>query len=294
MAVETLKSAPALGPIFARSALGAVGIGGKKKGTKLPERSLRLAAQEIDRAHLHEYQRLCGFNADDVLPHTYPHIMGMPLQMALMSKPDFPLPLVGLVHVENQITVHRRLTADDVLDVTVTADRLAPHPKGRTVDLVTVAEVGGEVVWEGRSTYLARGKGDADAPRGEAPPSLPTGHPAALWSLPADWGRQYAAVSGDVNPIHMSGITAKAMGFPAAIAHGMWTYARCLGSLGPQASGPSSSHVWFKKPVLLPGKIELVVAPGQPTVLGLRKARKAETEHLVMTFETAGDLRSQA
>lgn len=294
MAVETVRSAPSLAPIFAKSALGALGIGGGTKGKELPERSLRLEGQQVDREHLHEYQRLCGFNADDTLPHTYPHIIGMPLQMALMSKPDFPLPLVGLVHVENAITVHRQLTADDVLDVTVTAERLAAHPKGRTVDLVTVAEVDGELVWEGRSTYLARGKGDPDAERGEAPPSLPKGYPAAVWSLPGNFGRQYAAVSGDVNPIHMSGITAKAMGFPAAIAHGMWTYARCLGSLGPKASGPSTSHVWFKKPVLLPGKIELVVEPGETTVLGLRKARKAETEHLVMTFEATGALRSQA
>ena len=52
--------------------------------------------------------------------------------------------------------------------------------------------------------------------------------------------------------------------------------------------------MWFKKPVLLPGKIELVVEPGETTVLGLRKARKAETEHLVMTFEATGALRSQA
>ena len=40
--------------------------------------------------------------------------------------------------------------------------------------------------------------------------------------------------------------------------------------------------------------VELVVEPGETTVLGLRKARKAETEHLVMTFETTGALRSQA
>lgn len=288
MAVETLTSAPGLGPIFARSALGAAGVGAKKKGSTVPDRSLRLAGQAVDREHLHAYQRICGFNVDDTLPHTYPHILGFPLQMALLSKPDFPVPLVGLVHLENAITVHRRLTADDVLDVTVSAERLAPHPKGKTVDVLTVAEVGGEVVWEGRSTYLARGKGDADAERGEAPPPIPTGHPAAVWSLPKDFGRQYAAVSGDVNPIHMSWVTAKAMGFASAIAHGMWTYARCLGALGPRTSGPSSSHVWFKKPVLLPGTVELVVDPGTDgrTVVGLRKARKAETEHLVMTFES--------
>ncbi|WP_191564396.1 MaoC/PaaZ C-terminal domain-containing protein [Janibacter melonis] len=283
MATETLTRTPRLGPVFLRSA-----IGDRAKGETLPDVSLRLAEQRVDRGDLRTYQRLCGFAADDTLPHTYPHVLGFPLQMELMSRRGFPLPLVGLVHVENAITVHRRLTADDVLDITVHAERLAPHPKGRTVDLVTVTEVAGEVVWEGRSTYLARGRGDAEAPRGDAPPATPTGHPAAVWSLPGDLGRQYARVSGDVNPIHMSALTARAMGFPSAIAHGMWTYARCLGTLGPRANGPSTSHVWFKKPVLLPGRVELVAgptAPGATAVLALRRARHPETEHLVLTLD---------
>ncbi|GAA3614429.1 MaoC/PaaZ C-terminal domain-containing protein [Marihabitans asiaticum] len=287
MAVETLTETPSLLPVFVKSALG-----GKKKGDSLPQTSYRLADQVVDRQHLQDYQRLCGFAADDTLPHTYPHILGFPLQMQLMSREDFPLPLVGLVHVENEITVRRRLTAEDVLDITVSAENLAPHPKGTTVQIVTVAEVSGEQVWEGRSTYLARGKGDPDAARGSMPdlPEVSPGQGAAIWSLPKDFGRQYAKISGDVNPIHMSGLTAKAMGFPAAIAHGMWTYARCVATLGPAASGPSSSHVWFKKPVLLPGKVELVVEPGDPTLLGLRKPVRSSAdrvvEHLVLTVET--------
>ncbi|MBD5832114.1 hypothetical protein DXX98_14975, partial [Janibacter melonis] len=136
MATETLTRTPRLGPVFLRSA-----ISGRAKGETLPDISVRLAEQRVDRGDLRTYQRLCGFAADDTLPHTYPHVLGFPLQMELMSRRGFPLPLVGLVHVENAITVHRRLTADDVLDITVHAERLAPHPKGRTVDLVTVTEV---------------------------------------------------------------------------------------------------------------------------------------------------------
>ena len=55
----------------------------------------------------------------------------------------------------------------------------------------------------------------------------------ARWHLPDDLGRRYASVSGDRNPIHMHALTAKAFGFPRAIAHGMWTKARCLAALEP-------------------------------------------------------------
>lgn len=279
---ETYREAPSLARVFVKAALA-----GKKSGSTLPDTELVLAGHRVDREHLMDYQRLCGFSVDDVLPHTYPHILGFPLQVELMGRAAFPLPLAGLVHVENTITVRRTLT-DDVLDVAVHAERLLEHPKGRQVDLVTEVNVDGEPVWSGRSTYLARGKGNPDAERGAAAPSLPRGFPAAQWSLPGDLGRRYAAVSGDVNPIHLHPLTAKAMGFPRAIAHGMWTSARVLGALGRSAQGPSTSHVWFRKPVLLPGKVDLVVDRSGPVlVAGLRSTRKPEVEHLVLTLETA-------
>lgn len=280
MALTTVKSIPALGPIYAKAALP-----GKGGGSSLPDTRLLLQGHEIDRSDLLEYQRICGFNNSDVLPHTYPHVVGFPLQMQLMSGKGFPLPLMGLVHVENVITVHREIRFDEALDITVSADNLRAHPKGKVVDLVTEVDVAGERVWEGRSTYLARGKGDADADRGAQPPAIPTGQAAAKWSLPANLGRTYGLASGDINPIHMSGVTAKAMGFPSAIAHGMWTYARVLGAIGPRTSGPCTSHVWFKKPVLLPAKVDFVIdTTGEQVVAGLRSTRKPETEHLVLTL----------
>ena len=117
---------------------------------------------------------------------------------------------------------------------------LQPHPKGRTFSLVTEARVGEELVWESESTMLRRGKGDANGAEspaksyGERTPDggRRTPSPAAgEWRLGGDLGRRYAAVSGDRNPIHMHALTAKPLGFPAAIAHGMWTKARCLAAL---------------------------------------------------------------
>lgn len=283
MAVETVKSRPGLGPIYVKAA-----IAGKKKGTTLPEKKLRLAGFSVDRQDLLEYQRICGFANSDVLPPTYPHVLGFPLQMQLMASKGFPMPLLGMVHLENVITVHRELRFDEELEITVSAQDLRAHPKGRVVDLITEVDIAGQRVWEGRSTYLSRGRGDAEAERGVPAPALPKGAAAAKWSLPSDLGRTYGLASGDVNPIHMSALTAKAMGFPQAIAHGMWTYARTLAAIGPVTNGPSTSHVWFKKPVLLPAKIDFVIekdGQGGHVVAGLRNSRKPETEHLALTLD---------
>lgn len=180
MAVTTVKSIPALGPIYAKAALP-----GKGGGSSLPDTRLRLEGHQVDRLDLLEYQRICGFNNSDVLPHTYPHVVGFPLQMQLMSGKGFPLPLMGLVHVENVITVHREVRFDEAMDITVSADNLRAHPKGKVVDLVTEVDVAGERVWEGRSTYLARGKGDAEADRGAQPRRSPRARPPRSGRCPA-------------------------------------------------------------------------------------------------------------
>lgn len=280
MAVETLASAPSLGRLYARAALSARGRGGE-----LPDRTLRLESVRVDRDHLARYQRLCGTAISDVLPHTFPHLLGFPLQMELMARRDFPLPVPGLVHLENEITVHRRLTAEDRLTISVTARGKRPHRKGILVDVVTEVDVDGERVWDGRSSYLRRQEPNPGAPAPSTPPGMPDGPAAAQWRLPAGLGRQYASVSGDVNPIHLNPLTAKAMGFPRAIAHGMLTYAKAISTFGPDYSGPSTSQVWFRKPVLLPSTVDLVIdRRGAAMVAGLYSARSHGIEHMLLTL----------
>jgi acyl dehydratase len=278
--VRTLHEPPSLPRLFVRAAATAKGRGGD-----LPELTVRREAVAIDRDNLLAYQHLCGYAGGDVLPHTYPHVLGFPLQMELMADGAFPLALPGLVHLENTITVHRRVTADDVLDVAVHADDLRAHPKGSLVDLVTEVDVAGERVWDGRSTYLRRGGGSTDALRPVPAPELPDRPAAGVIRVPEGQGRAYAAVAGDVNPIHLHALPAKAMGFPRAIAHGMWTYARALSVLGPVTDGPSTSHAWFGKPVLLPSTVELVVDDrADPAVVGLRSPKEPCRTHLVLTL----------
>lgn len=79
----------------------------------------------------------------------------------------------------------------------------------------------------------------------------------AEWTVPADAGRRYAAVSGDRNPIHLHGLTARLFGFSHPIAHGMWTKARCLAFLEGRLSGAFAVHVRFRAPVVLPSRVSV-------------------------------------
>jgi acyl dehydratase len=257
MAVTVLDEAPNLGKLYAKAAVTARGRGGD-----LPDTRLARHGVAVDRHHLADYARVCRLPLTDTLPATYPHMLTFPLQMALMTDRSFPLALPGLVHVRNRIDVVRAIGADEQLDLEVWAEHFAAHRSGAAVDLRATVAVGGEEVWRSTSTYLSRG---AKAPEGapEAQVEVSVGaleRVSATWRIPDDAGRRYAKVSGDVNPIHLSGLTAKAFGFKRAIAHGMWVKARVLGSLSGRLPDAVGLDVSFRKPLFLPSTVTLSTA----------------------------------
>jgi acyl dehydratase len=210
-------------------------------------------AVTIEREHVDRYAAVCGFPTKDTVPLPYPHLLAFELQMRIMTDPGFPAPAIGTVHLENSITQHRPVVVGETVDVTASVGPARTHPKGTVYDFVTVVTAGGETVWEETSSYLRRGKGDESASAGR---SLPDAEPSGIvWKLPADLGRSYAAVSGDHNPIHLYALTAKALGFPRQIAHGMWTLARCVAALENRIPDAATVDVAFKRPVLLPGSV---------------------------------------
>jgi acyl dehydratase len=216
----------------------------------------------IERARVSAYAQVCGFPEKDTVPLPYPHLLAFPLQMSIMSDPGFPAPAIGTVHLENSITAHRPIAIGETVTVTADVGTARPHPKGTLYDFRTLVRADGETVWEETSTYLRRGPGDPNASSGSVfPDAAPNG---VVWKLPGDLGRRYAAVSGDHNPIHLYPFTAKALGFPRQIAHGMWTMARCVAALENRLPDSVRVDVAFKKPVLLPGS----VAFGSTTVDG--------------------------
>ena len=207
------------------------------------------------------YAHVCGYTLGATLPPTYPHVLAFPLHMELLA--SSPFSAVGVVHVANRIVQHRPLELGEALELRVHAGPLQPHRRGRTFDFVSEAYAGGELVWEEFSTMLKRGAGDESLPREQDPDPPPV---TAHWRLPGDLGRRYAAVSGDRNPIHLHGLAAKALGFPRAIAHGMWTKARCLAAL--RLPDAFAAEARFRKPVLLPSTVTFGEADGGFAVHG--------------------------
>jgi acyl dehydratase len=248
-------------PMLLRAALPSVpGLnvlpGIRKHGTELPDLALTRHDVPIDAGHVAAYADVCGFPHKDTVPVTYPHLLAFPLHMAIMTDRSFPFPAIGTVHLENSITHHRPVTVTEKLQVTARAENLRPHPKGQVFDMLSSVHSLGELVWEETSTFLRRGSESRTREGVEPGTSFPEAPPTGtVWRLRGDLGRQYAAVSGDHNPIHLYPLTAKALGFPRQIAHGMWSKARCVAALENRLPDAVRLDVAFKKPVLLPGSV---------------------------------------
>lgn len=285
MTTLALTSSPSIALLYARAAAplipGASLLpfvpGG---GGEIPELELQLAGTRAEPAEVAAYAKVCGFALRDHLPPTYPHVLAFPLHMAVMANGSFPFGAVGLVHLENTIHQRRPIGVAEELTICVRPTALQPHPKGQTFTLQTVALAGDDVAWESVSTFLRRGEGGSQGQSNDFP-TLPADAPAsAEWRLDGGLGRRYASVSGDRNPIHMHSWTAKPLGFPAAIAHGMWTKARCLAALESRLPDAFAAEVRFRKPILLPARVEF--ASGElegGTGFSVRDAKR-KTPHL--------------
>lgn len=263
MTIETLDAPPTLGLLYGRALLTA-----RSSGDTLPERTLRLDGTRIDTGSLADYEHVCGFDVGGDVPPTYPHMLVFGLQMRLMTDREFPLPAPGMVHLRNTITQRRAPAVGEPLRVDVHAERLRPHPKGAQVDLVSVVRstdgTDDPAIWEERSTYFVRGATVPDDGTLEPDPSDPEpvvgARPHAVWSVPGDIGRRYAAVSGDVNPIHMNPLAARAFGMPGTIAHGMWTKAHLLAALAGRHRPAFVVDAVFRGPLRTPSRPLLFTA----------------------------------
>jgi hypothetical protein len=287
VAVRELDAAPSALPMLARAGAGLIPgashlpfLGGG--GGEVPDLTLVLNDVAVDRDRLAAYDHVCGFSLRDSLPATFPHVLAFPLHLQLLTDPSFPFTPIGLVHIYNRITEHRPIAAGEPLSLRVWATPAEPHPRGVQFSLHTRATVGDELVWEEVSTNLRRGSGADGAPGPEVPSAkdLPA---TATWKLPGDLGRRYASVSGDRNPIHLHALSARLFGFPSAIAHGMWTKARCLAALDGRLPESFTVEVAFKRPILLPARVEF--AEGEAR-FGVRDAER-QTPHLDGTLTYA-------
>lgn len=238
-------------------------------GAQVPRIEASLAPIRPDPQRLQRYAAVCGLPHADVVPIAWPHMLAIGMHLSMLASPAFPVSVLGVVHVRNRIV--REQAQDPALPMALRSwiEGHRDTERGQEFDLETEATVDGAVTWRETCTFLARAQRmtgarqlvverarEREREREEA--ADPTPVRVTRFSAPAGLGRRYAAVSGDYNPIHLGDLLARPFGFPKAIAHGMWSLARCAAEVGEtQARGRTTLDVVFRMPVYLPAELTL-------------------------------------
>jgi acyl dehydratase len=255
------KSAPAIAPSYLKILLA------RKPAfvtQAVPHIEAVLDRFAVDRRHLARYRKICGDQDSVQLPITYPHVLAAPIHLAMLACGAFPVSLLGVVHTRNRIVQQRPLHVDEAGRIRTWLEGHRETARGQELDLQTEVHIDGDRVWSETSTFLARRVGkdrigrarEAGLPLPEVPPRQAVTTSAFVVSPGV--GRQYARVSGDFNPIHIADLSARFFGFKRAIAHGMWSLARCAAEIGgPAFSRPCTLDVAFKRPIAYCARIVL-------------------------------------
>jgi len=243
---------------------------GLEDPSALPRIERTLPSATLDPAWLKAYGDCVGLKAGTALPPLALQIAAAPLHMQILADAQFPFRALGLVHMSQRVTQARAIPPDATLDLLAYSTGARWEKRGMSFGLVTEARCDGELVWQGQTRALAPGKTlAATSPGRLGPNDVDALDPASAryeykLQVPEATGRRYAAIAGDLNPIHQHALLARLFGFKRAIVHGTWTLARALALAELPRTEAFTLDATFRRPVELPSDILVRAWAGGP------------------------------
>lgn len=214
----------------------------------------------IDSKKLEKYNVFYGRKSQkETVTASYIHLLVFRPQLKFLLNKALPFPVMGLVHMFNDIILHKRILVNDKIDIKISVKDFHQGKKGKELTLHTEVIRQGELVWESFSGYLYPSKKKHQKSSVNPVAKTPVDSDVkSIWNLPSNLGRRFALLSGDANPIHTYKLAAKLFGFKQAIAHGMCMALKCeheLAKLRHDSSPLRRLYVEFKKPIYLPNSV---------------------------------------
>lgn len=237
----------------------------------------------VDVASIERYAEHLGF-IHGALPVTWYYLPVQRAHLATLLAQPVSFRLAGIIHTENDIVEHARPQLGRPL-ILATQVRVEPPAANGAIycTLRTDGEQDGTAIVTCTSRYLVK-RGQRSGQHAPRDTIALDGPELAAWELTPASGRRYAAVSSDWNPIHLSGWTARLMGLPAPIIHGMHSVGKACAEL-ERASGQRVTRIAarFLAPVPLGGHARLhadldsgtwaIAADGRCAVAGTFESR---------------------
>ncbi len=249
---------------------------------------LTLPWQDISASSLLRYQQLFNFAAEH-RPLTSYFLPIQRAQLYCMLKKSFGFSPIGLIHTQNTMRwLQPAPTSSAPLQLSTAVQLLPSEPEQPLICQFSsylhpkLAQFPADpselpsVFLSCQSHYLLkRGRSTGQSSNYQAPDPASA---VANWQVAANAGRQYAKLSGDFNPIHLTDITARLLGMRQAIIHGMHTVATVEAHLRRSEPQISMLDAQFKRALPL----------GKNAMLFQQHAGKGsvwQQDNLVLQFE---------
>ncbi len=237
-----------------------------------PAITARWSDHRPDPEQLAAFLRVTGLPSGPALPLLYPHAFGFRLAMVVLTRPEFPVPIWGVLQIRNHLLQHRPIPLDAPLDFETRVVGSRVRDKGVELDLHTEVHIDRSVAWESVLTFYARGRfGEptTGSPLERSPTDL--GDPVAEWTMRDDGHSELGRFTGDYNGIHFWTWYARRFGFRRALYHPPRVLGECVARLPAlDGDGPQRLDAWLKGPVFRGASVRLHAAPGtDATTFGL-------------------------
>jgi hypothetical protein len=251
---------PKLSQLIIPSALSLV------KGVKVQPEGISLQrvweGVTIDQADLDCYRDFLKW--ENPQPLCYLYLLAQRAQVALMADKQFTIAIPGMVHLGNKLVQLAQVNFGQPFTL-ISYATVEYKKEGSLLPrfVVDIVQHGTKVAYC-ESQYLAKRKSKKKGRRGEQ-----LSHDFEIvhteeWGIPANYGKLYARVSGDINPIHTSRVFAKLMGFKTSILHGWYSASRAvMRAEALQGKVVKEVEVSFKSPVYLPSTQQLCLGGDQ-------------------------------
>ncbi len=206
-----------------------------------------LAIPTVDPARLEAYRIQTGY-APETIPPTYPHFLAAPLHARLLFNPRLPIRARGIVQTALRLQSFRPLQLEAPLAYRASLCGFAHTPRGLEFTLTTDLGPEGDEFWREELQLLVPERRRAFKRVRDLQPLVPPEDADHRdFSPQAGIGWRHARVSGDLNPIHLNNTFARMLGFPAAVAPGMWLVSRTLAALNLDGRSPLRVEVHFRR-----------------------------------------------
>lgn len=248
-----------------------------KEGQRLPATRIEWSNFEFSESVAASYAKICAWPwTGRELPLLFPHSYFGPLHLKMLTDENFPLRVLGGVHLRNHVIQRKPLLLRQRYNAVLFFTESRRRPQGLEVDFKTEIRQGPTLVWESITTFLFRRKfkaEDAEHSRASLLQNLSDSEDKASFPVPALTGKEFGWITKDINPIHMSRYLAKAFGFERDLCHGMWALSRSLTLVdGVDWQKPLRNDVSFKGPLYMERDITVKVSRGTPGLFELYSA----------------------